>query len=384
MTTGYTPIYRIMKGDVDVTDRFNDRTTDIKVVLQSGGGDGDQCVIKVDDRDWKIARPVVGDVIEVWLGYQEVGLAYMGQFSIDDVTFLGMPRSIQLTGNSTGMKTIMKAPRIREFANPTVGSILSQIAGEAGLGVAIAGALGSAQLPFKNQLVSNNHIVHELERIFGAVAKVVDGKLLFVPRDGTETASGIPVPTLVLQKEHFGSWMVRYNDRNDVDGVQASYHDPVDHVRKWVNAGPLGAIAEGFGEFKNGFPIGPTFASRAEAEAAAKSRMESFNRASVFATFDLAKGDPWIRDMQTLIVEGMRDGINGSYVIDKATHTYIKSTGIRSALECRAPGDGADYSNRATKEFLNPLPGELLGEFLRKYNGFKPESFEEIPVPALP
>ena len=368
MTTGYTPIYRVYKGGEDITGRLNDRTLQIRVDLQSGNGNDDQCTILVDDRDWRVARPTTGEDLQVWLGYQEVGLAYMGTFEIDDVTFLGPPRNIKLVGKSTGSSDIQKAPVIREFDNKSVADILGQMAQQTGLGLAISGDIGSLKIPFKNQVVSNLHMIHELERMTGAVAKVVDGKLMFVKRDGGETASGVALPTLVLHPEHFGTWQVRYTSKPGYGEVKAAWFDKDEMQRKWVGQSITGGdggvgLAKKFG---GAFNIGQIFNSEAEAKSAAAAQAENFKRAEVQATFDLAKGDPWIRDQQTLIVTGMRDGINGSYVIDKVTHTYIKSTGIKSQMECKTPGDGSNYEE-ASKEFMRPMPGELLGEYLRTH-----------------
>jgi phage protein D len=295
--TGYTPIYRVMRDGIDITGRFNDRTTQIKVELTAGGGEGDICTIMIDDRDWRIVRPHPGENISIWLGYQEVGLAYMGSYEIDDVVFLGKSRSIQLTGLSTGLRDIQKAPQIANFDNKTVGDILGQMAGQTGLGLAISGDLASQKLPFKNQVVSNLHMIHELERIYGAVAKVADGKLLFVPRDSTESASGIGMPTLVLQPEHFGDWSVRYSSKSGHSGVKAAYWDKDQHIRQWVQSAIPGADAG-----SEQFTIGHVFNSVEEATAAAASKGEALKRAEVYAVFDLAKGDPWIRDQQTLLV----------------------------------------------------------------------------------
>jgi uncharacterized protein len=385
VTTGYTPIYRVMKDGNDITGRFNDRTTQIKVDLQAGNGNDDQCTIVVDDRDWRIARPLTGDVVSIWLGYAEVGLSYMGTFEIDDVTFLGPPRSIKLLGKSTGSSDIQKAPAIREFDNKSVGDILGQMAKQTGLGVSISGDLAGIKIPFKNQGVSNLHMIHELERLTGAVAKVVDGKLMFVKRDGAETASGVALPTLVLHPEHFGTWQVRYTSKPGYGQVKASWFDKDEMVRKWVGV-PISGGDGGVGlakKFGGAFNIGGSpFNSQEEAMQAAKSQAENFKRAEVQAVFDLAKGDPWIRDQQTLIVTGMRDGINGSYVIDKATHSYIKRTGIKSQMECKTPGDGANYEE-ASKEFMRPMPGELLGEYLRTHPEITRDSLTQQDIDAI-
>ncbi|WP_029083397.1 phage late control D family protein [Bradyrhizobium sp. th.b2] len=384
MTTGYTPIYRVFKGGEDITGRLNDRTLQIRVDLQSGNGNDDQCTILIDDRDWRVARPLTGETLQIWLGYQEVGLAYMGSFEIDDVTFLGPPRNIKLVGKSTGATDIQKAPTIREFDNKSVSDILGQMAQQTGLGLSISGDLGALKIPFKNQVVSNLHMIHELERMTGAVAKVVDGKLMFAKRDGGETTSGVALPTLVLQPEHFGTWQVRYTSKPGYGEVKASWFDKDEMVRKWVGS-PVTSGDGGVGlakKFGGAFNIGQLFNSEAEAKAAAGSQAENLKRAEVQAVFDLAKGDPWIRDQQTLIVTGMRDGINGSYVIDKVTHTYIKSTGIKSQMECKLPGDGADYAE-ASKEFMRPGPGETLGEYLRTHPNVKRDDLTQRDIDAI-
>jgi phage protein D len=384
VTTGYTPIYRIMKDGQDITGQFNDRTTQIKIELQSGRGNDDQCTIVVDDRDWRIARPITGEDLAVWLGYTEVGLAYMGRFVIEDVTFLGPPRSIKLLGKSTGSSDIQKAPAIKEFENKSVGDILGQMAQQTGLSLSISSALAGIKIPFKNQQVSNLHMIHELERLTGAVAKVVDGKLMFSKADSTETTSGIGLPTLVLLPEHFGTWQVRYTNKPGYGSVKAAYFDKDTMIRKWVKSAVTGGDG-GVGlesKFEGAYNIGQLFNSEAEATAAAKSQGEALKRAEVQATFDLAKGDPWIRDQMPLIVRGMRDGINGSYVIDKVTHSYIKSTGIKSQMDCKLPGDGTNFEE-ASKGFMNPGPGELLGQYLAAHPEVNGSTLSQEDIDAI-
>jgi phage protein D len=362
-----------MRGGVDITDHFNDRTVQIKVELIAGGGEGDHCVIKLDDRDWRIAAVEPGETINIYLGYQEIGLSYMGSFEIDDVTYLGKPRSIQLTGTSTGFMNVQKAPAIKEFDNKSVADILGGIAGQTGLSLQIGGGLGAMTLPFKNQVVSNLHLIHELERQYGAMAKIADGKLIFVPRDGTTSVTGLSVPTLVLMPEHFGDWQVQYSGRTDYASTKAAWFDKKDMVRRWVDFGAQGGGGVGKGSGGT-YTLGQVFNSMEEAQAAVQSKMQALKRAEVKATFDLAKGDPWIHDTQTVLVSGMRDKIDGSYVVEKAIHTYIKTTGIRTTLECRAPGNGADFSDRADDEFLKPLPGEPMGSVIPDgtFNGSVP------------
>jgi phage protein D len=366
--TGYTPIFQIYKGGVDITDRFNDRTTSIKVILTASGAAGDYCEVVVDDRDWKIASPELGGTLEIWLGYLEVGLAYMGTFELIDVTFRGPPKEIMLHGNSNGMKSNMKSPVVQEFDKKTVGEILSTLAGAGGVGFAGESGATGLQIPFKNQLVSPYHLVHELERLTGGSFKMINGKLQAIQRDAGLSVDGKTLPVVVFNRTHFGQWSVRHALRTGAyKGAMASWWDPFEQVRKWSQYAPgsTGGAASG-GDM---FQLGKMFKSEAEAQAAAKSSMAGLNREATQATFVPAKGDPWIRDGQQILVTGMRDGIDGSYTVNVATHTYVKSNGLMSELECTAPGTAADYDKlKATIPFLELPDSETVGEFL-KLNG---------------
>jgi uncharacterized protein len=323
----------------------------------------------MDDRDWAIAQPFAGETVGIWLGYEEIGLAFMGTFTMSDIIFQGMPRAIQLVGTAQALNDMQKAPVVKEFANESIGGIL----GSMGLPVSLDESLAGITIPFKNQITSNMHLVNELERMYGAVAKVANGQLVFVKRDGRTTAGGVEMPTVILNPEHFGTWKVKHSVRPTAGSVQASWWDSKDMVRRWVDHA-AGGDTQG-GGFGGAIQLGSIFASEAEAKASAQSKMESLKRAEVTATFDLAKGDPWLRDQMAILVANMRDGINGGYLIDKATHTYIKSSGIKTTLECKASGPGDDLEE-ASKEFWQPIGNETLGELLAR--GGVPSNVIEI------
>ena len=91
MPTGYTPIYQILKDGIDITDHFNDRCVQMRVDLTSGDGDNDMCLFTIDDRDWPVARPSVGDRLRILMGYVEVRERVTGPCSALGAT-LGLVR----------------------------------------------------------------------------------------------------------------------------------------------------------------------------------------------------------------------------------------------------------------------------------------------------
>ncbi len=92
--------------------------------------------------------------------------------------------------------------------------------GRHGLPTAIGGELAGITIPFKNQVTSNMSLVNELEQRYGAVAKVVNGMLMFVKRDGRTTAGGTEMRTTILNPGHFGTWKVKHSIRPSAGSVQ--------------------------------------------------------------------------------------------------------------------------------------------------------------------
>jgi phage protein D len=85
--------------------------------------------------------------------------------------------------------------------------------------------------------------------------------------------------------------------------------------------------------------------SEAEAQQAADAKMAALNRGLRQGTVTLAKGDPSIRAAQPLVIMGMRPGIDGSYIVQTATHTFTRDEGISTTLEIYDPGTGEDFTS---------------------------------------
>lgn len=368
MPTGYTPIYKIMKGGQDITSHFNDRTTEISVTLKGGGGDADICKITVDDRDWRIAAVEVGAKLEIYLGYKEVGLAQMGVFQVDTVDYVAIPRQIEIVGNSTGFTGAIKAPTVQNFQNKKLGEIIKSLVESKGGEAYVAPEFRDVELPYLNMNSSPLHMLHELERRFGATAKWINGKFVFQPRDEGEGEGGMEMPVLVIEPWHITKAFVRHSQRSKYDGVKVGYFDQ-DHVKHYVEQKDPDA-EEGADDFFLSKQIGR---NKAEAEFMAKSQQAALRRAEGEAHITLAKGDPWVRDQQRILMRRFRDKINGSYIVDTVTHTYIKDPGISTEILAKPPGTDDDYEDLDEGVFMR------LGQQLPSL-----ESVEPGKIPAVP
>lgn len=371
MPTGYTPIYRISRGGVDITNKFNDRCVMIRVDFSSGDGDDDKCFISLDDRDWAIAAPNLGETISISLGYKEVGLADMGEYTIEEVTYSLIPKTITLAGTASGAFQALRSPVTENYDKKTLGEIYQDLAKKSGIQAVIHPDLQGKILNYKNVITSPYMAFQELARQYNAVAKVAGGKLLVTPRGGGQSASGQAIQTLVLGPAHFGTCAVKHTNRSDYGSVKAAYFDREKNQRAFVQEqSPLGGDQAGL----NPFIPNRLFNSREEAEAAAKAQMSAILRSRGNADITLAKGDPWIRDQQKILIRETRPGMNGSYVIELVSHTYLPEQGIGTAIKARPPDDGGDFEGlyeQATSPeqlrslFIPTTPGQLLGEALR-------------------
>lgn len=349
-----------MKGGLDITSRFNDRTTEISVTLKGGGGDSDTCKITVDDRDWKIATVEIGAKLEVYLGYKEIGLAQMGVFDVDTVDYVIVPKQIEITGTSTGFEGAIKAPTIKQFENKKVGDIIRELVDGKGGDPYISPELESIELPFLNMSVSPLHMLHELERRLGASAKFINGRFNFTTRDGGEGEDGLVMPVMEIEPWNVTKGFVRHTRRSDFDGVKVGYVDE-NHIKKFVRVQNPNASTETDGEDQgNDYLSKQLGRTEAEAKSIARSQMQMLKRAQGEAQLSLSKGNPWIRDQQRLLLRKFRSEVAGSYIADTVTHTYIKEPGLMTEILAKPPGDGNDYEGLEENEFWK-LGTEGLG-----------------------
>jgi len=351
MPIGYTPIYKIMKDDADITDRFNDRTTSIQVQLTSAGGKSDTMSITLDNRDFKLATPDTGALLRLYLGYQEVGLADAGVYQINTYDYKGGPHSLTITGTSIGFMGALKAPAIQAHDNRTLGEIIDEIAGKGGVIPRVTSELRDLKVPFFNQTMSPLHMLHELERRFGAIAKFENGFLIFKQRGDGDKFTGGSQPVLVLEPHMLAAqdgYSVRFSERTAYARVVVPYLEKTTQKQRWVtndntekHGGPIDLSK---GDPTKTYLYEKQMNSKEEAERQANSVMDMLRRQRCEAHFKLAKGDPWIRDQMPILVRKLFDPVNGPYVADTVTHDYVKNDGIHTSILARQPNTNKPFT----------------------------------------
>lgn len=345
---GHTPTFSISKDGDDISAKIGDRVLSIRVESRDGGGEADVVDIALDDRDWNITAPSIGDgsaSLSVALGYAETVLWALGTFQVDEVSFDWTPKIMRLHGNSLGMTTNAKAPIIASYDGKTLGDIVGSIAESAGVEPKVDPALAGIQVPYWNQSTSSMHMLQDLERKFNGLAKFSDGYLSFTQRGTGDSASGTSIGTFVLTPEDFGpgGCSIKTTNNSSFSQVQAGWWDAVNNQVQWVTSSVTGSPNS-----QVPFTVRRVHPSQAEAQAVADSTMSQLNRKCKEGTLVLAKGAPSIRGGQGFAIQGCRDGIDGSYLVRRAIHTLEKEGGITTVLDVFDEGNGVDFAEEST------------------------------------
>lgn len=364
----YTPTYEIYKGGENITANFNNRAVSIEVDLVSGNGGGDSCTITVDDRDWLLATPQVADALEVYLGYKEIGVAYMGAFSIDRVIFSGPPKQISVHGNAANFSGSIKGMIVKNLEKQSLSDVVNKLLEGTGYSAKVDGELGSLQIPYMNVTTSPLNVINDLAKQYGGVFKINNGTVAITKRDGNSTASGQSMGQVALNPSHFAEWSVEHLNRHQFDKVTASWKNPETNkteseTAETSSSGFLTANGESAGGDKS-FIIKGLFGSQELAKAAAKAKQAELDDSLGQGQFRLAQGDPWIRDSMRLVLTGFRTGVNGTYTTDMVKHVFTKDSGLQTLIVTKPPNTGDTATDTGIEGTITVPDGGITGQAL--------------------
>lgn len=382
MPSGYKPNFSVQAAGTDVTNRFADRLLGIVIELSSGGGAGDSMEIVIDDRGFNVAEPQIKDRLDIYLGYEGVGLEFMGSFEVNSVRYSFPPRTITVRGTTASGLNDLKTQSVQSFEGKTIEQILAEAGSTIGIKVKVHPSIADQKIPFLNSTTSFGSLIAKLESQYDAVAKIADGRLTLTPRSGGSSVSGFALPIFVLRDYSFADLEVTKETRGEFAKSVASYRDKETNKTETVDA----KSARDALDSTAAHTIGKLFNTKEEAEAAAKSAQAQLDRSGEKINATLAEGDPWVRDGQRIVVSGIRSGIDGSYTLDIVRHSYSKVSGIRTAFSGTGGVNGlaAEFQSSTASPgtqgaFIAPGPGEFFGHFIPEAQNLLDRSFGAVP-----
>lgn len=323
MLRSRTPAFALLsESSGDITGKMLSRMMRL-VVVDAAGFESDTVEIELDDRDRRIVIPPIEERIQVWMGYEERGVVQMGTYIVDEIGLPWAPYRVEIGGKAANMLRGIKAPKSRTWHGTTIGELVSTIAGEHQLEPSIDPQLRAVAVPHLDQgSESDLHLLQRLAQQYDAVSKPAFGQLRFW-RAAANRADELERVTVRATDQTTGR--VRQTSRTKYQGVAAYYYDPDRAERVPVYAGS--------GEPR--FTIRHDYRDATQAQDAAEAKLTQLLRGIGVLELTMP-GDPRIRAEKIIDLSGIRDGVDGEWLVTRATHT-IDDGGYSLRVEGEVP-----------------------------------------------
>ncbi|WP_460077051.1 phage late control D family protein [Pseudomonas sp. H2_C01] len=341
------PTFRIIADGKDITTLINDRLLSLRT-SDKPGMESDDFELRIDDRDQAVALPTRGAGIEVYLGYTGQALTRLGRYTVDEIELSGPPDTLVIRGKASDMRGSGKTVRSGSWENVPLQQIVRDVAARNGWQPVCPVQTNVPRVDQLNE--SDYNFITRLAKQYDCTAKLADGKLLVMPRQGGQTASGKNLSPVVLRRADLSRYQFRLGDRNTQKAVRTKHQDK--------KSGALKVVELDNDDLPNGLPAVHTdrhiYPNKSAAEQAAKARLAAFNRSSAGVRLEMA-GRTDVFAERSIIVQGIKPGLDGEYLAE-AVEQLFTSSGWTTTVECNGGKKGkANAKGKKKKKEAKPV-----------------------------
>lgn len=357
--TGHNePDYSISVDGIDKTGGIKKRLMSL-TLTDNRGFEADQLDIEFDDADGKVELPRRGAKIAVSLGWKGAALIDKGIFTVDEIEHSGAPDKLTVRARSADFRETLNIRRDHSYHKTTIGGIIKTVAERNKLTPTLNKAMSDLAVDHIDQTnESDGNFITRLAKQYGAIAAVKNGNLLFIRQGQSKTASGKPIPMMTIIRSLGDGHQFSMADRGAYTGVVANWlntrttEKPVVKVkrkrkRKATTAAKPKEPEEKQGEYligtdENVLILRTTYASKNNAQRAAKSNWERIQRGVAKFSIQLAKGRADLYPEVPVKVTGFKKQIDeADWTLVTVTHS-VSDSGFTTALELEVKIDDLD------------------------------------------
>lgn len=353
------PAYQITVDGKDISPLVSRRLVSL-TITDNAGFEADTLDLVLADSDGLLDLPRRGAVINVRLGWQGAKIYDKGTYTVDEIEHSGAPDILTIRAKSADMRDSLQRRREISWHRQTVGSIVRSIAAVQGLLLFISPALADIAVEhLDQQMESDAAFLTRLATIYGAMATIKNGKLLFITRGAGASASGITLPTAQINRLQGDGHRFAIADRGAYTGVIAHWYSARNAARQSVvvkrrktrkrkpkveapkTAEQLAAEAQAkkvrdevlIGSEDNVKILRHLYATEDNAKRAALAEWERLQRGVAVFSITLAHGRPDLFPECPITVSGYKPAIDAAQWLGRRiTHT-LDSNGLRTAAE---------------------------------------------------
>ncbi len=333
-----TPILKLTADDKPLNDQVMARLMTLSVT-DNKSMDADELSITLDDHDGALALPKRGVKLQCWLGFVDAGIHDMGTYIVDSCEWSGSPDTISIKAKSADFKSSLKSGRSQSYHNKTLGEIAEAVAKRQQLTLSIKPELVSIDVGHVDQTdESDIHLLTRLCHQYGAVVNIKHGKLLVFTANSNVSSSGHALDITVITRQTGDRYSYSVEDRQaDYTGVSAGYQDKGKATKKTATAGNVEKRDGGDDPNTKTKRLKGAYKSKQAAAAAATAEMKRIEDEQAKFSISTAYAYPAVTTESPITLQGFKAEIDVlKWTVDKATHTYGKSSGLTTQLELLA------------------------------------------------
>lgn len=336
--SNHRPVWRLLANQQDITRTIADRLVSIRYT-DAAGLDSDVLEIQLTDHDKNnpVRLPPTGAELDFSIGYEGGTVRRVGIFVVDEIEISGPPSEMTIRARaapfdqSRGGKTQLQTQKRRAWEKGLkLGDVLKTIAAEHKMTPVISPALQGIELPRLMQTdESDLNFLNRLAYMYDAIIKPAGGKLVASKKGDAATPSGRPAPAITVRPADVSNWRATIAKREVSGTVIARWH-----------ATPQAKINEV--KIGSGEPV--TILKRylqteAMAQAAARAELERRARRQGSLRVTMPGRTDAVAEGR-IILQGFRDGADGTWLITRADHA-LDSSGYVTSIDAEWPTDTA-------------------------------------------
>lgn len=326
MAANIAAVLLSLDDGTDLADKINPRLVSL-TLTEKRGDEADELQLTLHNHDGALVAPEPGRYLTLSLGWTsgndvKVAVIAKGKFKVDEVEQSGPPDVVTIRARSADLTGDYRKRRTHTWKDTTLGAVLGEIAARNGITARIHPDLASQPIAAIEQHgKSDMAFVRDLGSRFDAVATWKNKLLVFMPIGAATTAGGQAIPTIALTRKDGWTWSFSRAERDDYDGAEATWHDPAKARRHTVKVGT--------GKRKR---LKRVYATKDEAEQAAKAEAARRKRAAWKFEYDLTFADPSIQPNGKVSLSGWSQQIDGISWLVESVETSLDDSGLKQKL----------------------------------------------------
>jgi phage protein D len=321
------PAFVISAGGQDLTEALASRLASLTLIDEKGIV-SDSAELIINDPESVLAPPRKGVSLEIAMGYGN-DVQSMGAYVVETVTLQGPPDQYIINAKATDFLGAMKVRQRRGWQDVSIAQLVTAIAGEHDLTPAVDPAFESPVYAQIDQTESDLNLLTRLARDHGAIAKPVDGHLVFTAKGEAQSVTGKAMPAVAITEAQIIRWSLQAAERSQYAGVTARWFDLNQALEFLVRAG---------GQDGPQMALPRLYEDEARAKQAAAAKWDAIGQAR--ANLELTvPGQVSIQAETPLALQHRRDEVAGDWIVTRAEHR-IDTSGFTTRLNAERPKTG--------------------------------------------